>query len=221
MVGNGSDITPNSINTPTGGADIGNVLYERIANFTTNHSDIDTCNVRQLLSLAQSVDVSATTFNNTYPADILNMLDIASVPRAKLWGLLDLAPLSAESIQQSLKYPLDPYTAYVSAGTKIYLQSIFDSKFRLTDVPLLTTGEIVYPLSSFPPYGLIEPVQLNYKFYQFVPVYNNSFIESVIDWNSPYTTINRTLSTAEDLYKDGGIIETMFNYYLTKNLILN
>jgi len=221
MIGNGSDVLPGTTDVPTGGVDIGKALYERIANFTSNHVDIDTCNVQQLLSLAQSVDVSATKFNNVYPSEIQTMLDIASVPRAKLWGLFDLSPLSAESIQQSLQYPLNPYTATVTAGTKIYLQSIFDSKFRLTNVPLGPNGESVYPLLSFPTYGLIEPVPLNYKFYQYMPVYNENFIESVIDWNSKYTTIDRTLSTTNDLYKDGGIIETMFNYYLTKNLILN
>jgi hypothetical protein len=213
MIGNGSDSLT--------AADIGKTIYERIANFTANHNDVDTCNVQQLLSLAQSVDVPTTVFGSVYPADIQNMLDIASIPRAKLWGLPDLAPLTAESIEQSRYYPLDPYTATVTAGTKIYLQSIFDSRYILTNVPTGPSGEVVYPLSSFPTYGLIEPVPLNYKFYQFMPVYSDSFIESSIDWNSPYTTINRTLSTADDLYKDGGIIESMFNYYLTKNLILN
>jgi hypothetical protein len=207
---------------PSAYEDIGQKVYEKIANFNANHSDIDTCNVDQLLSLAETLNVDAINFSNVYPAEIQNVIDVTSIPRSRLWGLKNLTPLQQETIWQSRQQPLDPATTMITAGTQIFLQSIFDSKFRLTDVPFGNNNEYIYPLSAFPEYGLIAPVQYNYKFYEYVPVYDpNPFIESVIDWDSPFTTINRTISTSDELYKDGGIIEAMFDYYLTKNLIHN
>jgi hypothetical protein len=241
---------------PSGYEDIGQKTYERIANFVPNHSDVDTCNITQLMSLARSMDVSAINFSNVYPAEVQNMIDIASIPRTKLWGILDSTPLSSESINESMKYPLDVNTAFVTAGQRIYIQSIYDSRPVLNVVPVNTflpeEHQQHYPLNLYPSFGLLQNISdpTKYRFYEYHPVYypnplltlntlypnltgaalyaklsdvsfNERFIESVIDWNSPFTTINRTLSTADDLYADGGIIESMFSYYLTKNLIIN
>ena len=42
-------------------------------------------------------------------------------------------------------------------------------------------------------------------------------INNVIDWDSEYTTLDKTLSA--DWYTDNGLIEKFFNYILTKNLL--
>lgn len=196
--------------------DLGQTVYERIANFVSNHSDIDTCNINQLLSLAEQTGTPASDYSAVYPTDILNMLDIASVPRAKLWGMKDETPLLPQSIGEEY----DLFTAIVTAGDKIILKNKFDSTVNLINVPLLSGTIPVYPLSSFEGYGFVQPVTTNYIFYKLDPVYSGQYIENIIDWLSPYTTQSPTASTLEDWYGENGAIENVFRYLLTKNLFL-
>jgi hypothetical protein len=196
--------------------DLGQTVYERIANFTSNHSDIDTCNISQLLSLAEQTGTPASDYSAVYPVDVLNMLDIASVPRAKLWGIKDEVPIFPQSIGE--KY--DIFTATVTAGDKIILKNKFDTTLSLINVPLLNGTVSVYPLSSFEGYGFVQPVTTNYIFYKLDPIYSDNYIDNLIDWNSQYTTQTPTASTLEEWYGENGAIENAFRYLLTKNLFL-
>ena len=194
--------------------DIGQTVYEKIANFVYNHSDIDTCNIDQLLSLAEEIAVPASDYAAIYPTEIRNMLDIASVSRARLWGIKDEVPI----LTQSLGTRYNTQTDFLTAGTNIILKSRFDSSISLLQVPPLSTGVTIYPPAQFTGFGLVEPVTVNYIFYRFNPAYTGKYIENLIDWNSPYTTQTRTASTLEEWYGDNGALETAFRYLLTKNL---
>lgn len=195
--------------------DIGQEVYERTANFINQHADIDTCGINQLLSLAQQVAVPSLDYAAVYPREIKNMLDLASVPRSKLWGIKDEVPL----LPQSLGERYNTQTDYVTAGTKIILRDKLNSSLSLVQVPP-ENNNLVYPLSSLSAYGFRQPVLANYIFYRFDPVYTNEYIENIIDWTSPYTTQSVFLSTVYDWYGAEGGIETAFRYLLTKNLFL-
>jgi hypothetical protein len=193
--------------------DLGQKIYERIANFTNNHSDVDTCGIEQLLSLAEQTGVDGDDYGINFPTEIKRMLDIASVPRIKLWGMEDYTPLFPQSIGDRLSTQHDLLTA----GTQIILKSKLDGTITLYMVPA-EGNSIVYPLSSFLGYGFTQPVLINYFFYKFDPVYSNQYIENIIDWSSDFTTLQPHLSTPETWYGDNGAIEQSFRYYLTKNL---
>lgn len=197
--------------------DIGQVVYERIANFVTNHADLETCNIDQLLSLAKQTAVAASDYAATYPAEIKHLMDIASTPKSQLWGIEDKLPL----LKNSIGNILNTQTYILTAGTKIILRSKTNNNINLVQVPPHTDGRIVYPLSGFEgeqftPLGV--SVFVNYLFYEFVPEYSNNFINNIIDWKSPNTTLNRNLSTAENWLGKDGSVETAFRYLLTKNL---
>jgi len=195
--------------------DLGQTVYEKIANFVMNHSDIDTCNIDQLLSLAEQTGVAASDYGANFPVEIRNMLDIASVPRSKLWGVPDLTP----ELPQSIGPIYNTLTDFVTAGTKIVLKNKFNGSINIVPVPDLN-GALIYPLSSFEGYGFIQPVTTNYYIYQFNPVYSGNYIENIIDWNSQFTRLTPTLSSIEDWYGENGVIENTFRYLLTKNLFL-
>jgi hypothetical protein len=195
--------------------DIGQTVYERIANFVDNHSDIDTCNVDQILNLASMLDFSAKTFSAAYPAEIRNFLDIASIPRHKLWGVLDNIP----------QYYLDQTAIYtnpaipVTAGTKVVLLNKFDSTINTIELPTLN-GLTTYPLSSLSIPTYISPIFANYIVYQYNPTYSGKYLDNIIDWNSSYTLMQPSLSSIDNWYGDNGIIEQTFRYLLTKNLLI-
>ena len=199
--------------------DMGQTIYEKIANFTLNHADIDTCNIDQLLSLAEQTAVAASDYSAIYPVEIRNMLDIASVSRAKLWGITDNKPL----MPQSIGALYNTQTDYVTAGNYVVLKSKTGNETNIVQVPPLSTNIFVYPVSQFVDYRFTtigQPMTLNYNIYRFNPVYSEKYIENIIDWNSPYTALQPTLSTLNDWYGEDGVIENIFRYLLTKNLFL-
>jgi len=195
--------------------DLGQVTYERIANFLANHADIDTCNIDQLISLANETNVFAANYAIELPAEIKRMLDIASVSKNKLFGVPDNQPI----LKESLGAELNPYTTTLSAGTQIVLKSKLDNLLTLLTVPI-QDNNIFYPLSAFYGYGFAPPIISNYQFYTYEPQYSGKYIENIIDWNSTFTTLNSTVSTFEEWYGENGVLETTFNYLLTKNLFL-
>lgn len=195
--------------------DVGQVVFERIANFNLNHNDIDTCNVDQLLSYADETATPARDYGLFLPAEIRNLLDTSSISRTRLWGIKDNIPV----LKQSIGEIYNTLTDFVTAGTKIILRNKYDGSLGLLPVPV-KNNNLIYPLSSIELYGLIEPIFVNYLFYRFEPVYTNTYLDNIIDWDSPYTTINQSLSTYNDWYGENGALETAFRYLLTENLFL-
>jgi len=64
----------------------GRKVYERIANFVANHEDINVCNIPQLYSLSNKLDVPIDNYNLNYPAELKRMMDIVSINQQVLWG---------------------------------------------------------------------------------------------------------------------------------------
>lgn len=193
--------------------DIGRTIYDKIANFTDNHADIDTCGIDQLLSYAEETTTPYLDYGAELPVEIKELLDLVSIPKTKLWGIKDNIPL----LQQSIGEELFPETSFITADTKIVLRNKFDGKYTVVQVPPLN-GQTVYPLSEFIGKGLEQPVLIRYQFFNFNPVYTEEYIENLIDWSSERTTLSPTLSTAKDWYGDDGAIEKSFNFVLTKNI---
>jgi PKD repeat protein len=195
--------------------DLGKTVYEKTANFTDYHGDIDTCGVQQLLSYAEQTKTPYIDYGTELPVEIKDYLDLASIPKAKLWGLQDEIPLLLQSLD--VEDQLNTQTAIITAGTRLALRNKFDAKFTVIQVPPMSTT-LVYPLSEFLGYGLEQPVIVKYDFFNFIPKYTGEFIENQINWNDPQTTLSRNLSTFEDWYGDNGAIENSFNYILTKRI---
>jgi hypothetical protein len=195
--------------------DIGKTIYEKIANFADYHADIDTCGTQQLQAYAQLTQTPFVNYGAELPPEVRDFLDIASIPKAKLWGLPDEIPLLEQSLD--IENRLNVQTSLLTAGTKLALRNKFDGKYTVIQVPTLSST-FVYPLSEFLGYGLEQPVTVIYEFYNFIPKYTGAYIENQIDWNDPHTTLSRNLSTFSDWYGDNGAIENSFNYILTKRI---
>jgi len=195
--------------------DLGQNVYEKIANFLYNHADIDTCNIEQLISLANETNVFAANYITEIPAEIKRMLDIGSISKNKLFGTQDVKPV----LNRSLGEELNPYTTYLTAGKQIILRSKLDNTYNLLTIQI-QNNTFVYPLSELQGYNFAQPITNNYQFFTFKPYYANNYIENIIDWDSEFTTLNPTNSSFEEWYGDNGILELTFNYLLTKNLFL-
>jgi hypothetical protein len=195
--------------------DLGQIVYEKIANFVINAADIETCNITQLKSLAQQTANDYENYGSIFPSEVQRILDITSIPRYRLWGVEDNTPLMPQSVGSKM----NTFTDFITAGTKIVLRNKFDATTVIHTVPP-QGNTLIYPLSSFVGLGFIQPVLNNYFFYRWEPVFSGKYIENIIDWESPFTTLTRNLSTFNDWYGDNGVVEEHLRYLLTKNLSL-
>jgi len=139
-------------------------------------------------------------------------------------------------------------TTIVSAGQLIVLNDIFNSQFyELVEVPAITSYASItannmqthfpvassltfpltaYPLSAFYGWGVNTPVSSYYRFFVYNNVYTNTPVNNLIDWNqttdgSLHTTLSESVSSLSAWYADGGILENIYSFYLTKGLNLN
>jgi hypothetical protein len=182
----------------------GRVIYERIANFVSNHSDFETAEIDALLSIAKEMAVDTKTFGDEFPTAINRLLNIFSVPKNQLRGVPNLETDVMNNIGAVLT------EASLVTANKYY----FVKDKRYDTYHLFTT----YPLLSVDIEGFRTPIVDNYHFFEYNEQNSNGYVGNLINWDSLFTTVPYTLSTNEEWYGDGGLVETMFNNLLTKQL---
>tara|TARA_R100000479_G_C6394002_1_gene206360 strand:- start:573 stop:2081 length:1509 start_codon:yes stop_codon:yes gene_type:complete len=66
---------------PTG---LGIQIYEKIANYVANNTDIETCNIAQLISQLKLVDADVLNYAENYPSTMKRIIDLFSIQISKL-----------------------------------------------------------------------------------------------------------------------------------------
>lgn len=241
-----STVAGNSFTTED---NFGTKAYEKIANFVSNTQDITTSGINELYSLSKMIDNEFDDFNLNAPPVLKRAFDLFSTPHESLWGTREKYNLNFNNKEYhtnlgTMLTAYDINTTIVSAGQKIVLNDIFDSNFyELIEVPTINSYASVtaanmetyftsvtsypctaYPLSAFFGWGVKTPVSKYYKFWVYNDVYSNTPVSNLIDWNtnanSLSTTLSESISSTLEWYKDGGILENMYSYYIHKGLDL-
>ena len=195
----------------------GRVSYERIANFLQNHADIETTEIDQLDSQAKQLSVQTKTFGEGFPAAVNRLLNLFSVPKQRLRGTIQYS----EDFEDNIKELLED-TSIVNANEVLVAKDRQYGTYQFVVVAPIAAGALTinsYPLSQMEVAQMRDPLLDNYYFFR----YQESAIGhtgNIIDWDSKYTTISYSLSTAEQWYGDEGLVDIMFNKLLTKQLFL-
>ena len=145
---------------------IGKKFYEKAANFSSNHIDVNECTVDSLKSLAAltNIDIDGS-YNYTYPSDIRRVVDFGTIPHKDLWGSRSkyvrnfYAPMSAVNLGTEI----DPTTYMVTPGVPFIAHELFSDTHILivpkflnedlaVDLKYNKIEEYAYPLST---YGMI------------------------------------------------------------------
>lgn len=194
---------------------VGRIVYEKIANFIASHADIDTVTIQKLLDFADQVSVPAKTFTEKAPPEMQRLLDMFSVPKHKLRGVVDF-----EADPESNVGPLITVTDTITQGQKIFVRDKkYPDRYYLIAVDYLEDGTSSYPLSQLKVPGFAEPLEDNYLFFE----YNENAIgyqDNVINWESENTNLNYSLSSWDAWYGKDGLVELCFNSLLTRKLFL-
>jgi hypothetical protein len=203
--------------------DLGVSSYEKISNFVSNISDADYCNIDELYNISDMVDLDFDNFKLAYPTLIKRLLNFASVNQSRLWGsrLLNQDNFKKPSVVGTLnRGDLITSTYYsISAGEPVVLKTKSLNSYQLIPTGTIN-GQNIYSLNDLATsIGLENYIWPQfYEFYEFIPSYDNTQIEGLIDWNNPQTTLNETLSTSSDWMGNEGILETLFSHKLYKGL---
>lgn len=217
--------------------EIGKVVYEKINNFVENTSDIETCNIQELISFAEETGVDLNEYMYAYPPSVRRALNLLSISQRKLFG-------TSNSYDRNLSHPyyrnvdnnnlgdlIDIQTGTFIAGNPIVSYELFSEKYNLiknTIVDNYNSGDNV-PLSSIN-YGwgwsLITATREQsgselgnyYNFYKYVPNKNIEIYDNIIDFDSKLTTLTPQESSFTDWSKFGGHMDKILSYGLYKGL---
>ena len=124
---------------------LGRVTYEKIANFTGNHVDIDTCNIDQFYALCESIDTGIEGYNHNYPGGLGRAMNLLSIPHKKLWGTRsrfnrDFDIYGNLVRASNLGTELDTVTAIVTAGEYIVAEQLYGKQFKLINPMYVDTS---------------------------------------------------------------------------------
>lgn len=220
---------------------IGLKLYEHIANFVDNTSDLDRCGIDQLESLCQNIGyVDKNEEKYKYPESIKRLVDLLSIDKNRLFGTsnkfkdnFDTKGLTTKSkFGRNLGSEINDTSSYiVSAGNDIVALEKFSNTYtRLNSYqPVSAVSAFNYPLSSYTSdwgWPLVLPgsfdfgeIEKYYLFFEINEEYDNTILDVVIDFYNTRTTVLSTTSK-NDLIRDGGIFDNMFINTLYKSLSL-
>jgi hypothetical protein len=206
--------------------------YDKIHNFAQDHSDIDTCTVDNLFNKATMLDDPMEEYGLAMPEELRRLFDFTSVPLKKLIGtrcvcntnFVDCVGCATTNVCKLCKFDKRSnlgdkilLTDYISAGTTILYKETGNKVFNfLTVSPQDTNVFLLRSLSAEPIYSRgIE----NYCFYKWDASPQNNPIEGMVNFKDPRNRLLPALSSNEDWYGDGGVVEELFNYVLTKNIL--
>lgn len=178
--------------------DLGLETYEKIANFVSNQSDIDTCGINQLYSLAEMVDLDTDDFKLNYPPAISKLMDLASINQSRLWGTRDFNLFNFQLNERGAANRgnvISSLSHIISAGEPVVLRTK-----ALNSYQLIYTGRVsnrrFYTLADLAQFlNLPEQWQAVYEFYEFKNSISDEYLDGVIDLNNPNTTILTSKST--------------------------
>lgn len=216
--------------------DLGVVLYEKIANWLSNHQDIDTCNINSLYNLGQFLGVQSDDYRLNFPLDIQRWMDIASINYIKLRGSIcycqnPITPYNQTAdntcpfclrTKPSVLGAVLSLTSTVTAGTPVILKDRSLDDFRIINTGYLSSSSIYYPISLVASsLGLETGWSDYYEFYSYVPKSGFQFSDGVIDWLNTSTSLLSSQSSLSAWVGPGQILDTIFTFALNEGLDLN
>jgi len=198
---------------------LGSTSYEKIANFVSNHSDVDTANTNSLYSISQQLGAEMKDYASGYPVGVKRLIDLFSINKKYLFGTpnIETDPVKKTGALLNSNYS---DTAMITADSFYFLKHKQTNSTRIFYANRLGDLE-VYSIDLLNISGLISPISKNYYVFTYkesMPNEETPWIGNLIDWTNTATTLGPPTSASEDWYKDQGIVETMFNNLLTKQL---
>lgn len=129
---------------------LGKQVYERIANFTNNNSDIDECTIDSIHNYSLLYDVDLQMYNLNYPPTLKRLLDMCSIKHSRLYGTFDTTTENFDmyidytipDTRENLGRELDIHTTTLKPGQKIVAYERFSKSYTPLTVTIPTSGNM-------------------------------------------------------------------------------
>lgn len=208
-------------------------IYEKIANFSDNIANVDTCNVDSLISKCNMFDVTYENYNYPYPASLKRVLDLASIKRNNLFGSKNQNNYSFSSniLETNLGSIINLETDTFSATEIIVAKEKFSGTYKPVNTTIINTYSAI-DIISFSEFsydwgwGLVAPQTLSglniggyYDFYRLATT-DQQVYDNIIDFNNENSNITFNLSTYSDFYGENGIVDQNITYAFVNGLRL-
>ena len=216
--------------------ELGKTLYERIANFGDNTSNVDTATVEALISLSEQTGTDLSNVVYEYPPQLRRIVDILSIKHSKLYGSANKFNESFSSQSGLTPYNLgasiNTTTGTFSLSETLVILEKFSNQYKTIKMPALSTypGSYQLALSAYTPnWGLplVLPdglsgsdIGLYYLFYRYKDAPLNNIMDSVINWSDPSVTLSPNNSSYSAWSYQDGIMDNIINYEMAKGLRL-
>lgn len=207
-------------------------IYDSIYNFSDNHADIDTCSLGVLHDKSIMLDDPLDDFGLEFPEELKRLFNFSTIPLQKLIGSRCVCNTNFETCngcknsnictickfdkRSNLGNKLSN-SDYISAGTTIVYKENGGTLFNFHTVTEQSTN--VFRLQTLSAEPFYSRGVDNYCFYEWNKSPQNNPINSVVNYRDERNALNPVLSSNTDWYGNNGVIEEMFNFILTKNLV--
>lgn len=223
--------------------ELGKTIYEKIANFVSNNSDVDTCELDALRGHYESMGKDLEQFGVNYPPKLRRIINLLSIKPSKLFGSPNTFSQKFKQItnsgeKQNLGEEIPIQTGTFIAGEPLVAFEKFSEKFKIiyNTIPPDTTGGYcsageICPLSGINynwGWGLVTPntsisgalIGQFYRFYKYIPYMPLKPIDSILDFNNPQNTYTNTQSSYETWTAYGGKMDEALSRALYEGLNL-
>ena len=202
-------------------------FYGKTQNFAKDHADIDICSVRSLYDIAAKKAMNVDNFGISFPLDIEKFINDFSVPLAKLIGTRcvcntnfncqnccgkNICTVCCFDKKNNLGKPLTSS----SPVTADQILIIREDRSEIYEFYNVTQNTNIINLTGHP---FDEKSIDKFCFFEWNQTHQNNPVESVINYRDPRNLLNSSLSSIDEWYSDNGVIEEVFNYLLTKNIL--
>lgn len=221
--------------------DLGKQAYEKIVNFISNNSDINTAELPQVESILQMLDARSPNYGDTsnIPLLVRRAMSLLSIQKNRLFGYenqfaqnLDNKGVTGGIYGTNLGSQINTLLYTVTAGVPIVAYEKFSDVYTLINTLQPLSGGVTsqqYKLSTYTSdwgWPLVLPRQFSvqdfdkyYTFYSYVSSINGAVTGGVIDFDNIQTQLSYA-TTLSSLNAANGVTELLLNKALYQGLDL-
>lgn len=166
-------------------SDLGVLSYEKIANFVLNNADVDTCELKSLYSMFDSLNQSTDDYVLNFPEQTKRYMDLFSINPSRLFG----------SVPKNLKNV-----------TQTDDEGLYNKGDALTDESIVYAGDnVLLKTKSLGSYELVQTGLLENHHLDKVTNSINNFIDIISNQLLPVNEINHSIFNFISTFQNSGV----------------
>ena len=223
---------------------LGIKVHEKTANFVSNNTDPDYCNLKALVSMFKALEIDFEDYNQQFPPSLTRLMDILSVSPSRQLAKNNQFQFNFNDKGFTSKtvfgknkgdyLPLETTVLHTGEQSKYILAyEKFSENYTLVNTNILSAVNVdyktsnSYALSSYNDtwgWGLVIPRDTTgvdildyYEFYNYNNTVDGTLIDDFIDYANSNCTYLQSISSYAEIVDKDGIADNLITYNLLSN----